>query len=197
MTFKHLHQDHVDSRKLTGHIPIFLNTEFPPKRYTKKWTGFSELTKALCYIFFPELFIINTSSVFNYLRFLFSYFCLGGQHMSQEDAMGLVWNDSLHDARKFQSYVPRLFPLMEQKSNKGVRQEHNDQEKALQCVQGPGRETLWVRRVRRPHGVLQTQVIWPSFLLKTAHSHLQLRCRHSRAVSVCQRCCFTRFKLQA
>lgn len=89
MTFKHLTQDHVDSRKLTGHIPIFLNTEFPPKRYTKKWTGFSELTKALCYIFFPELFIINTSSVFNYLSFYSLIFVWGDSTCSKR--MQWVW----------------------------------------------------------------------------------------------------------
>lgn len=122
--------------------------------------------------------------------------------MSQENAMSSVWNNNLHDARKFQPFMPRFFPLWSRNPIKESDRKAMVRKRCFKHVQGSGQETLflcllWLLRVRESHDLAGTQVLWPSFLLNTSHSHSQPRCRHNLVASVCRRWCFTRFRLQA
>jgi hypothetical protein len=148
--FQHLYQDHVESRKLTGHIPIFLNTEFSQRKVYKEMSWALKTDKGTgLYIFFSRTFYNKHLLCFQLFEcFILSYFCLGDSTCPKR--MHWVWCGMTIFRTPGNSSLTcqGFFPLMEQKSNKGVRQEHNAQEKELQCVQGTVLETLWVLRVR-------------------------------------------------
>lgn len=165
--------------------------------------GWEDQNAVFIYLYiFLELFIVNTISVFNYLSFFFYLIFVQRQHIFPEVTLSLVWNDSLDGARKFQPHMPTFFPIWSRNPMKESNRKEMIRKRCFKRVQETGQETLflssrWLLKARGSHDLPGTQVLWSSFLLRTAHSHLQPRWRHSLAASVCRRWCFTRFRLQA